>query len=379
MLKIGILVGTRPEAIKLAPVAISAAQNSRIDARIIATGQHADMCESIFSLFGVKPHYQLGIMKPGQSLTDISVGVLDKLQGLFADWRPDWLIVQGDTSSAFSAGLAAFYAGVQVAHVEAGLRSGDIHAPWPEEMNRMLLSRIASLHFAPTSRNAEALLREQVPAADVLVTGNTGIDALHRLRRMLETDHAVRAKAAAALTAAGIAVPVRPFVLITAHRRESFGLGLDNIMRSIARLAIRFPDHDFIYPVHPNPAVRVSVDANLKGAGKNVLLVPPLDYLPFVALMLKAELLLTDSGGIQEEGPSLGKRVIVMRSVTERQEGLNTPLVRLSGVDPAVIESHVTDALTRVWSPAFPPSDIYGDGHAADRITAAIASRGAKR
>jgi UDP-N-acetylglucosamine 2-epimerase (non-hydrolysing) len=376
MLKIGILVGTRPEAIKLAPVAISAAQNSTIDARIIATGQHADMCESIFSLFGVKPHYQLGIMKPGQSLTDISVGVLNKLQGLFADWQPDWLIVQGDTSSAFSAGLAAFYAGVQVAHVEAGLRSGSIHAPWPEEMNRMLLSRIASLHFAPTAQNAETLLREQVPAVDVLVTGNTGIDALHLLRHMLATDHNVSDLAEAALTAAGSATPVRPYVLITAHRRESFGTDLDNIMRSIARLAIRFPDHDFIYPVHPNPAVRASVDAHLKGAGKNVLLLPPLDYLPFVALMLKAELLLTDSGGIQEEGPSLGKRVIVMRSVTERQEGLGTPLVRLSGVDPVAIERHVTEALTGIWPSAVQPSDIYGDGHAAGRIVEALMERG---
>jgi UDP-N-acetylglucosamine 2-epimerase (non-hydrolysing) len=376
MLKIGILIGTRPEAIKLAPVAIAAGQHGGIDARVIATGQHADMCASIFSLFGIAPSYQLGIMKPGQTLTDISVGVLEKLQALFADWRPDWLIVQGDTSSAFTGGLAAFYAGVKVAHVEAGLRSGNVLAPWPEEMNRLLLSRIATLHFAPTPSNADTLRREQVKDSDILVTGNTGIDALHRLRQMLASDPGVRKQAEDALKAAGIAVPTRPYVLVTAHRRESFGADLDNIMRSVARLAKRFPDHDFIYPVHPNPAVRASVDAQLRSSGGNVVLSPPLDYLPFVALMLGAELLLTDSGGIQEEGPSLGKRVIVMRSVTERQEGLATPLVRLSGVDPALIERHVSEALTGQWPKDMSPSDIYGDGNAAERIVTAIASHG---
>ncbi len=378
MLKIGILIGTRPEAIKLAPVALAAMEHAGIDARIIATGQHADMCASIFSLFGLVPRYELGIMKPGQTLTDISVGVLAKLQSLFAEWKPDWLIVQGDTSSAFSGGLAAFYAGVKVAHVEAGLRSGDVLAPWPEEMNRLLLSRIASLHFAPTPSNAETLRREQVRPGDILVTGNTGIDALHRLRHMLQSDDAVRTRAEHAMKAVGLSPPKRPYVLVTAHRRESFGAGLDAIMGSIARLARQFPGHDFIYPVHPNPAVKASVDAHLRLATGNVLLVPPLDYLPFVALMLGADLLLTDSGGIQEEGPSLGKRVIVMRSVTERQEGLATPLVRLSGVDPVLIERHVGAALDGSWPSDLAASDIYGDGKAAAKIIAALAGHGNK-
>jgi UDP-N-acetylglucosamine 2-epimerase (non-hydrolysing) len=375
MLKLGILVGTRPEAIKLAPVALAAAAHGGLDARIIATDQHADMCEGIFRLFGVEPSYHLGIMTPGQSLTDISIRVLDKLQALFKDWRPDWLVVQGDTSSAFVAGLAAFYAGIRTAHVEAGLRSGDIRAPWPEEMNRLLLSRLASLHFAPTRLNAETLIKEQTPAANVLVTGNTGIDALHLLRRRLGEEPALLRQAKAAIAAAGIPAGDQPYVLVTAHRRESFGEGLDTIMGSLARLARTFPDRRFIYPVHPNPAVRESIDRNLRGAPPNVILTPPLDYLPFVTLMIGAELLLTDSGGIQEEGPSLGKRVIVMRELTERQEGLATPLVRLSGVDPQRIERHVTEALTGVWPADLATSDIYGDGHAAERIVAAIADR----
>jgi UDP-N-acetylglucosamine 2-epimerase (non-hydrolysing) len=327
MLKIGILIGTRPEAIKLAPVAIAAGQHGGIDARVIATGQHADMCASIFSLFGIAPSYQLGIMKPGQTLTDISVGVLEKLQALFADWRPDWLIVQGDTSSAFTGGLAAFYAGVKVAHVEAGLRSGNVLAPWPEEMNRLLLSRIATLHFAPTPSNADTLRREQVKDSDILVTGNTGIDALHRLRQMLASDPGVRKQAEDALKAAGIAVPTRPYVLVTAHRRESFGADLDNIMRSVARLAKRFPDHDFIYPVHPNPAVRASVDAQLRSSGGNVVLSPPLDYLPFVALMLGAELLLTDSGGRTLAGQARDRHALGDREAG-RSRHAACPLVR---------------------------------------------------
>jgi UDP-N-acetylglucosamine 2-epimerase (non-hydrolysing) len=378
MLKLGIVIGTRPEAIKLSPVAALAARMDGVDLRVIATDQHADMCASIFSLFGVEPRYRLGIMKPGQSLTDIATGVLGKLEPVFKDWRPDWLIVQGDTSSAFAAGLAAFYAGIRVAHVEAGLRSGDSLSPWPEEMNRLLLARLANLHFAPTNSNADALLRENIAASDIFVTGNTGIDALHRLRDMLADQRDVQHRAKLALAEAGVPEDTRPVVLITAHRRESFGSGLDGIMGSIARLAARFPDRLFIYPVHPNPVVRETIQRHFGQGSGNIILTKPLDYLPFVALMNRAELLLTDSGGIQEEAPSLGKRVIVMRNVTERREGLATPLVRLAGLDPAVIERYAVDALDGTWSSAVPPSEIYGDGHASERILKTIALRNAR-
>jgi UDP-N-acetylglucosamine 2-epimerase (non-hydrolysing) len=376
MLKLGIVIGTRPEAIKLAPVALAAASHGAIDVQVIATGQHADMCRGIFQLFGIEPRHHLGIMKPGQSLTDIAVGVLGGLEPLLRDWRPDWLVVQGDTSSAFAAGLAAFYAGVRVAHVEAGLRSGDIHAPWPEEMNRLLLSRVASLHFAPTEANADTLRREQVAAADILVTGNTGVDALHRTRDMLAENEALRQRAHGALAEAGVSPGDRPLVLVTAHRRESFGGGLDAIMASVARLARRFQGHDFVFPVHPNPIVRETARRHFGGGGGNIFLTPPLDYLPFVALMARADVLLTDSGGIQEEAPSLGKRVIVMREVTERREGLATPLVRLAGVDARLIEHHTTEALTGAWPADQAPSLVYGDGRSAARIIAAIAARG---
>jgi UDP-N-acetylglucosamine 2-epimerase (non-hydrolysing) len=376
MLNIGIIVGTRPEAIKLAPVIRAANSAAGIDARLIATGQHADMCDSIFNLFNVSPGYRLDIMRPGQNLTQITSRVLESLEGVFASWRPDWLIVQGDTTSAFAASLAAFYGRIRVAHVEAGLRSGDIRSPWPEEMNRMLVSRLAELHFAPTPQNAEALRRENVAADSILVTGNTGIDALHILRAELAGDAVIRKRAEAELAAADASITNRPFVLVTAHRRESFGEGLDSIMQAVLRLALRHPGHDFIYPVHPNPVVQESVNRLLRGKASNVRLVQPLDYLPFVHLMNQATLLLTDSGGIQEEGPSLGKRVVVMREVTERQEGLATPLVRLSGTDQALIEAHVDDAISGRWADTSAAADIYGDGRAAGRIIAALASRG---
>jgi UDP-N-acetylglucosamine 2-epimerase (non-hydrolysing) len=376
MLKIGIVVGTRPEAIKLAPVILAAQQLNDVDIRLVATGQHADMCDSIFRLFGIAPHYRLDIMQPGQTLTQITGRVLERLDAIFSEWQPDWLVVQGDTTSAFAAALAAFYGRIQVAHVEAGLRSGDIRSPWPEEMNRMLISRLAELHFAPTAQNAEALRREQILPGNILVTGNTGIDALRILRSDLRDKPAVRGGAEHALALAGVPLGDRPLVLITAHRRESFGVALDSIMRAILRLALRFPGHDFIYPVHPNPVVQDSVERLLRGKADNILLVKPLDYLPFVALMIRATLLLTDSGGIQEEGPSLGKRVVVMREVTERQEGLSTPLVRLSGTDEELIEAHVSDAIESRWPETGTSADIYGDGHAAERIVKALMERG---
>ena len=375
-LRLLIVFGTRPEAIKLAPVVLAARAATGVEAVLCNTGQHADMCHGILSLFGIVPDVDLAIMRPRQSLTEISTAVLRAMEPLLAARRPDWLVVQGDTGSAFAAALAGFYAKVPVAHVEAGLRTGDIDRPWPEEMNRRLISTAARLHFAPLESNAANLRREGISDAAIRITGNSGIDALHWLLQRLQLDAALARRAQDALDAVGVAAldadATVPLVLITGHRRESFGDGFRAIARAIAELARRFPERAFVYPVHPNPELRDTIMQALGPAGLvNVHLIEPLDYLPFVALMARAELILTDSGGIQEEAPSIGKRVIVMRAVTERGEGLASGLVRLAGTDPARIIAAAADAITGAW-PAQPPTDIYGDGRAAGRIIAAL-------
>jgi UDP-N-acetylglucosamine 2-epimerase (non-hydrolysing) len=374
-----IVLGTRPEAIKLAPVVLAARERPDIRVTVCNTGQHADMCAGVLDLFDISPDADLGVMIPRQTLTELTGSVLNALCGLLERQRPDWLIVQGDTTTAFAAALAAFYQRIPVAHVEAGLRTGNIYAPWPEEMNRKLITAIAGLHFAPVASNAENLRREGVDAARIVVTGNTGIDAVKWLIRRLDEDASLRSRAQATLVATGVpclksAAP--GIVLITAHRRESFGPGFVAICNAIAQLAGRFPDRHFVYPVHPNPQVR---DAVWRELGQrrlaNVHLIEPLDYLPFVHLMSRAELVLTDSGGIQEEAPSLGARVIVMREVTERTEGMQTELVRLAGTDRDRILSAASDALTGRWPADQGSRDVYGDGRAAERILAALIAR----
>ncbi len=319
-MRVLVVLGTRPEAIKLAPVVLAARARSDIAVTVCNTGQHADLCHAALAVFGITPDHSLAIMRPRQSLADITTAVLGALQGLLAEAAFDWLVVQGDTTTAFAAALAGFYARIPVAHVEAGLRTGDIDAPWPEEMNRRLVTTIARLHFAPLAANAANLRREGVEEARIHITGNTGIDAVKHVIARLGTDAAFAARAARELDAA---CPAKgPVVLITGHRRESFGAGFHAICAAIATLARRFPDRQFVYPVHPNPAVRDTVRHELGAATlPNVHLIEPLDYLPFVLLMARAELILTDSGGIQEEAPSIARRVIVMRRVTERTGG----------------------------------------------------------
>jgi UDP-N-acetylglucosamine 2-epimerase (non-hydrolysing) len=374
--KLLIVLGTRPEAIKLAPVVLAARKHADVQATVCNTGQHADMCTSVLDLFGIPADIDLAVMTPGQTLTDLTGSVLRAMRVLLAEKRPDWLIVQGDTTTAFAAALAAFYQKIPVAHVEAGLRTGNIYAPWPEEMNRKLITAVARLHFAPLASNAENLRREGVEPDRILTTGNTGIDALKLLVHRLGEDTQLRQRAEAMLKSAGIHWPdseKRRIVLITAHRRESFGQGFISICNAIAELARRFPDRHFVYPVHPNPEVCETVYRQLGGKGlANVHLIEPLDYLPFVLLMSRAELLLTDSGGIQEEAPSLGKRVIVMRAVTERTEGLETSLVRLAGTDGERIIADAADALSGRWSAAQNSRQLYGEGLAAESIIAAL-------
>lgn len=372
-MRIVVVLGTRPEAIKLLPLVHAARRRPDIEVVLCNTGQHREMSAKVLEIFGLKPDIDLDIMQAGQTLTDVTVRILTGLQQHLEQLKPDWLVVQGDTTTTFTAALAAFYQKIPVAHVEAGLRTGDIYAPWPEEMNRRLVSEIAVLHFPPTEAAASNLLREGVSPERVLVTGNTGIDALKWLTGRLAADGSLRAQARGELLGAGVPVETadneRPYVLITGHRRESFGAGFESICAAVGELADRYPDHDFIYPVHPNPRVRETVYAKLGSASRpNVYLIDPLDYLPFVALMSNASLILTDSGGVQEEAPSLGRRVVVLRDVTERMEGLETGLIRLAGTDRQKIVKDVGDALSGAWPQPGQGCDVYGDGKASDRV-----------
>ncbi|TPQ28510.1 non-hydrolyzing UDP-N-acetylglucosamine 2-epimerase [Methylomonas koyamae] len=372
-----VVLGTRPEAIKLSPLVLAGKNRSQFDFLVCNTGQHRQMSDQVLELFGLHADFDLDIMRAEQTLTGITVDILTRMQDCLDRCRPDWVVVQGDTTTSFAAALAAFYRKVPVAHVEAGLRTGNIYAPWPEEMNRRLVSELATLHFPPTRSAAENLLAEGIPPDRMLVTGNTGIDALKGLVKRLTDDAMLQDRAAKSLNAAGLkAVSLserRPYVLVTCHRRESFGAGLEAICSAILQLAGHFPGYDFIYPVHPNPRVRETVNRLLGSGIANVQLIEPLEYLPFVSLMADAELILTDSGGVQEEAPSLGKRVVVLRDETERTEGLDTGLIRLAGTNPDKITASTIDALEGRW-PLADSADVYGDGLASERIIDTIAA-----
>ena len=379
-MKILFVLGTRPEAIKLAPLILAARSHPGVEAIVCNTGQHREMSSSALALFDIRADIDLGIMRVRQSLGEITCGILTALPAHLERLRPDWLVAQGDTTTTFAASLAAFYHKVPVAHIEAGLRTGNIFAPWPEEMNRHLVSKLAALHFSPTSSAAANLVAEGVAPENIHVTGNTGIDALKWLVRRLDADPALRELAKKELAAAGIpdriACGQGPYVLITAHRRESFGSGFESICDAIGELAGFFPDRGFVYPVHPNPAVRDTVFAKLDlKKHPNIFLVEPVGYLAFVDLMARAELIMSDSGGVQEEAPSLGKRVIVMRESTERTEGLDTQYIRLAGSSRDVIVTQARAALSGAWVKPENGSDIYGDGLASPRILEALLLR----
>lgn len=367
-----VVLGTRPEAIKLAPLVLAARRSPDIDVSVVNSGQHRQMTAQVLKLFGLEPDVDLDLMRDQQTLTDVTMGVLERLRDVFDANKPDWVVVQGDTTTTFAAALAAFYQKIPVAHVEAGLRTGNMYSPWPEEMNRKLVSSLASLHFPPTEAAAANLRSEAVDASRILVTGNTGIDALKSIASRLVSEPRLREQAMQESVRAGVPSSVegaRPFVLITGHRRESFGPGLESICRAILTLAARFKTHDFVYAVHPNPNVRDTVYARLSaGHDSNIHLVPPLDYLPFVHLIARADLILTDSGGVQEEAPSLGTRVVVLREVTERGEGLKTGIVRLAGTEAERIVACADDALSGRWERPRTSCDVYGDGLASERI-----------
>ncbi len=356
--------GTRPEAIKMAPVVLGLQQTENIESLVCVTAQHRQMLDQVLELFEITPDYDLDIMKPGQDLYDVSANALLGMRDVLRECKPDLVLVHGDTTSCFTAALAAFYEQIKIGHVEAGLRTGDMSAPFPEEGNRSLVGRLASYHFAPTEGSRQNLLKENIKDENIVVTGNTVIDALLMTRDKVASypesqwrdhfggeiyNHIIDSE--------------RKLILITGHRRENFGQGFVNLCNAIKALAIKYPDWDLIYPVHLNPNVQKPVNEILNEI-QNVFLIDPQNYAPFVWLMDQCDLILTDSGGIQEEGPSLGKPVLVMRDVTERPEAVEAGTVLLVGTNGSEIEKQVenillNESLYMKFSKAYNP---YGNG-----------------
>ena len=370
MKKVLLVFGTRPEAIKMAPVYTALKATEGLDVRVAVTAQHREMLDQVLHLFGIEPDYDLNVMKPRQGLTEITAAVLAGLKPVLEESEPDLLLVHGDTTTTLSTSLAAYYQQIPVGHVEAGLRTGNIYSPWPEEINRRVTGTIARLHFAPTEKAASNLKSEAVPSNRISITGNTVIDALLEVVQRLENDPE---RSAAFDSAFGID-PNKRLILITGHRRESFGGGFERICTALATLAKR-EDVQMIYPVHLNPNVKGPVEISL-GDRERVKLVSPQNYLPFVHLMRRADLILTDSGGVQEEAPSLGKPVLVMRDTTERPEAVDAGTVKLVGTDADLIvretrklldNQEAYEAMSRAHNP-------YGDGFASKRIRDAILS-----
>lgn len=367
-IKVLSVFGTRPEAIKMAPVVKELNAASDIESRVCVTAQHREMLDQVMTLFDIIPNYDLNLMRPGQSLHDITSSVLNGLKNVLEDFKPDLVLVHGDTTTTLSASLAAYYSQTAVGHVEAGLRTGNIYSPWPEEINRRLTSAIAALHFAPTAKSRANLLAEAVPEKQVIVTGNTVIDALQIVVTRLKQDVDLNAEMRARLPLPDD----KKIILVTGHRRESFGGGFQRICDALARLAER-PDTHIVYPVHLNPNVKGPVE-QLLSTLPNIDLLPPQDYLPFVYLMSRADIILTDSGGVQEEAPSLGKPVLVMRDTTERPEAVEAGTVRLVGTDRDLIVSEVSHLLDdySAYQSMSVAHNPYGDGEATGRILEAI-------
>jgi UDP-N-acetylglucosamine 2-epimerase len=365
--------GTRPEAIKLAPVILGLRAHPEVEHRICVTAQHRQMLDQVLDTFGIVPHYDLDVMRPDQDLSHITAAIMLGIGRVLDEVKPDWVIVQGDTTSAFVAGLAAFYRKAKVGHVEAGLRTGNIYSPWPEEMNRKLLSQVATLHFAPTEGAGNNLRREQVAEESILVTGNTVIDALHWV-----VGRFAREENFARLAERGFPTidESRRLILVTGHRRENFDGGLERVCVALRRLAER-GDVQIIYPVHLNPRVRSVVQAVLADHPA-IHLIEPMNYLPFVAAMRRAYLIVTDSGGVQEEAPGLGKPVLVTRDTTERPEAIEAGTARLVGTDTESLVAAASELLddAHMYARMAQAKNPFGDGKAAERIIASLLAHG---
>jgi UDP-N-acetylglucosamine 2-epimerase (non-hydrolysing) len=387
MKKVSLIFGTRPEAIKLYPLVLAMKEDPDLEPHICVTGQHREMLEQVLDVFGVAPDVNLTLMEPNQTLARLTSNAVAKIDQYLEEYRPDMAIVQGDTTTAFCAALAAFYHQIPVGHVEAGLRTWNKFSPFPEEINRILISHMADIHFAPTKTSRENLLRECIPQERVIVTGNTVIDALFLAVEKIKEFPPCINELPEALQPAAAGSDAPKIVLITGHRRENFGQGFENICHAIAELARRFPSVHFVYPVHLNPNVREPVGRilgesaiqNLQHATDpsntvdNIHLIEPLPYLGFVAMMNRSHILLTDSGGVQEEAPSLGKPVLVMRDTTERPEAVEMGTVKIVGTDMEAIVQNVVMLLTQknAYNAMANAVNPYGDGKATARILTA--------
>lgn len=366
MKKILIVFGTRPEAIKMAPLVHALVIDNRFEPRVCVTAQHREMLDLVLGLFEIIPDYDLNLMKPGQTLSDVTSGILKGMESVFDDFQPDVVLVHGDTATTFATALAAYYKQIPVGHVEAGLRTGNIYSPWPEEGNRKLTGALTRYHFAPTETSRKNLLNENVPASDISVTGNTVIDALLWVKYKLDYDDVLRDELAALFP---MLDSEKKLVLVTGHRRESFGGGFERICEALRKISNEHDDCQIVYPVHLNPNVQEPVNRLLADCS-NVHLIPPQDYLPFVYLMSQSYLILTDSGGIQEEAPSLGKPVLVLRDTTERPEAVEAGTVKLVGTNVDLIVNEVRHLLVNEASYADMSyaHNPYGDGQACKRI-----------
>lgn len=364
--------GTRPEAVKLAPVILAMQASPLIEHVSCVTGQHREMLHQVLNTFGLKPEHDLDIMRDGQGLTHITTSVLESVGRVVEDERPDYLIVQGDTTTAFAAALASFYRQIPVAHVEAGLRTGNVHSPWPEEMNRRLVGRLATIHFPPTQIAADNLRREGVDESDIRVTGNTVIDAMKWVVDRLAVDKTFAQRFGADLPPVD---PDRRLILVTGHRRENFDGALERVCRALRQIADR-GDVEIVYPVHLNPRVQTVVNSVLAGH-RAVHLVPPMDYVPFISLMKRAYLIVTDSGGIQEEAPGLGKPVLITRDTTERPEAIIAGTAKLVGTDTETLLAAMNELLDNpeAYRRVAQAKNPFGDGNASHRIVETLLER----
>ncbi|MDO5316117.1 MAG: UDP-N-acetylglucosamine 2-epimerase (non-hydrolyzing) [bacterium] len=372
-----LVFGTRPEAIKMAPLVHEFKKHpEQFETLVCVTGQHREMLDQVMELFQIVPDVDLNIMKSGQDLYDVTIRVLQGMRDVLKKLAPDVVLVHGDTTTSMAAALAAFYQQIPVGHVEAGLRTGNIYSPWPEEMNRLMTGRIATYHFSPTPLSRQNLLKENVNAEHIIVTGNTVIDALHWVVNKIHSEQGLQKELHDSILHYGYdtdrLTKGKRLVLITGHRRENFGEGFLNICHAIKTLSMRYPEVDFVYPVHLNPNVRKPVIEILGDGSENVFLIDPLQYLPFVYLMERSYLILTDSGGIQEEAPGLGKPVLVMRNTTERPEAVEAGTVLLVGTVRETIESSVSELLEDkvLYNKMSQAQNPYGDGCACQRIVA---------
>ncbi|MDD4515976.1 UDP-N-acetylglucosamine 2-epimerase (non-hydrolyzing) [Massilibacteroides sp.] len=370
MKKILLVFGTRPEAIKMAPLVKEFQKYpERFETKVCVTAQHRQMLDQVLDVFDIKPDYDLDIMAPNQDLYDITSKVLLGLRDVLKEFKPEIVFVHGDTTTSTAAALAAFYQQIKIAHVEAGLRTYNLQSPWPEEMNRQVTDRICDYYFAPTPMSKGNLLKENIDENKIFITGNTVIDALLMAVDIIRTKDGLQAEIAQTISDKGYLISDRNYILVTGHRRENFGDGFLNICKAIKAIATAHPELDIVYPVHLNPNVQKPVYELLSGVS-NVYLISPLDYLPFIYLMQHAHIILTDSGGVQEEAPSLGKPVLVMRNTTERPEAVEAGTVKLVGTDYDAIVNGVLELLNdqEVYNKMSQAHNPYGDGKACERI-----------